>query len=156
MILALDQAGASRNSQSPVRCRSGSVIAINHGTPEIRTLFHSAHFLKVNDLGLKSDHRAMDQTAPTRRRTRVGPSGASQRQGSLKINFREIFGVVRFDFCDSIARRAEISRLRHLWFYEYTLCGRGRPSHDVDPKDPSRTCWCRRGGPLSRVKADPI
>jgi hypothetical protein len=74
MMLALDQ-GALQNSQSPGRCRSGSVIK-KHGTSEIQTLFHS-HFSKVNDLG------AMDQTAPARRGTRVGAIWGSAEGAAL-------------------------------------------------------------------------
>ena len=83
MMLALDQAGALQNSQSPIDAGAGRWSS-NYGTSEIRTLFHFAHFSKVNDLGLKSDHRAMDQTAPARRGTRVGAIWGSAEGAALR------------------------------------------------------------------------
>ena len=65
------------------RCRSGSVIK---QPCNLRTsnAVPFCSLSKVNDLGLKSDHRAMDQTAPARRGTRVGAIWGSAEGAALR------------------------------------------------------------------------
>jgi hypothetical protein len=83
MMLRLGSGGSVTELSVTGRCRSGAVIK----QPWNLRTSNAVPFCslsKVNDLGLKSDHRAMDQTAPARRGTRVGAIWGSAEGAALR------------------------------------------------------------------------